>query len=214
MIPGPRCCPRSRPPPLTTPSSAVNPAIVLAHVVVRRRQSRRCLPLTPTSSLPTSLSAAAAAAAATTAVSAAIAAAFWLIVVCGPCPVRYPPSSLPLSSRRLMTSFFHRGRRRRTMPTPAEPMLGGHRVVLALPHWHLSPLAATARSLCRHPRCCHPHSPRRRQDDRWRRRQSTTASRRPHHRRQPREEGRLKECSIFALNRLTCSGRNTFCCVR
>ena len=46
---GPRCCPS----PSTTPSSAVEPAIVVAHVVVRRHQCHHCLPSTPTSSSPT-----------------------------------------------------------------------------------------------------------------------------------------------------------------
>jgi hypothetical protein len=172
---GPRCCQRCRPPPSTTPSSAVDPAIVVIHVVFRRCQRRRCLPSTPTLSLPTlsspmSSSAAAAAAAITTAVSAAIAAAFWLIVVCGPCLVCNPPPPLPRSSCRLMTSSSHRGRRRWMTPTPARPMPGGHRFVVALIHRRPSPLAATARSLrgCR--RRCHLHSPRRRQNDRRRRR--------------------------------------------
>ena len=71
---------------LTTSLSAVDPAIVVTHVVVRRCQRHCCLPSTPTSSLPTlspmSSFATAAATAATPAVSAALAANFWLIVVC------------------------------------------------------------------------------------------------------------------------------------
>ncbi len=53
---GPGCRPRRRPPPSTTPSSPVNPDSVVTHVVFRCRQRRRCLPSTPMSSLPTSLS--------------------------------------------------------------------------------------------------------------------------------------------------------------
>jgi hypothetical protein len=166
MIPGSCCCPRCCPPPSMTPSSTVDPAIVVAHIVVHRHQSCHCLPSTPMSSLPTSSSAAAAAtataaataaAAATTAVFSAIAATFWLIVVYGPCPVRYPLPSLPSLSRCSMMLSSHRGRWRRTMPTPAKPMPGSHQVILALPCWCPSPLVATAHSL--HHRCphCHPH---------------------------------------------------------
>ena len=49
------------------------------------------------------------------------------------CSTPCPP--LPRSSRRSMTSPTHCGcgRRRRTMPTPAQPMPGGHWVVVTLP---------------------------------------------------------------------------------
>ncbi len=142
------CChPHCFMPPSMLPLSAVNTYVVVA-----------------TSSSPMLLSAAAAAAATTT-VSAAIAAAFWLIVVCGPCPVRYPLPPLPRLSRCLMTSSSHRGRWHRTTPTPAEPMPGGHWVVVALPHWCPSPLVAMACSLCCCCRLCHLHLPRRWQND-------------------------------------------------
>ena len=42
---------------------------------------------------------------------------------------------------------------RRTTPTPAKPMPGGHQVVITLPHWCPSLLAAMACLLCCH-RCC------------------------------------------------------------
>jgi hypothetical protein len=117
--------------PMLLPSS-------INHTVVRCQPSHchhpRCF--TPLSTLPLSaidthivvatslspmLSSAAAAAAATTTVSTAIAAAFWLIIVCGPCPVCYPPPPLPCLSRHLMTSSSHRGRWPRTILTPAKP---------------------------------------------------------------------------------------------
>ncbi len=63
-------------------------------------------------------------AAAMTAISAAIAADFWLIVVCGPCPVHYSPPPLPRSSCRLMTLSSHRGHRHCMTLTLAKPMPG------------------------------------------------------------------------------------------
>ncbi len=97
------------------------------------------------------------------------------------CCMWNPPPPLHRSSRHSMTSSYHRGRQRQTIPTPADPMQGGHRVVVVLIHWRPSPLAATACSLhCRNRRC-HPHSPRRWQND-WRRwRRWTTAGQRGDH---------------------------------
>jgi hypothetical protein len=158
--------PRCFTPPSMPPLSAIN-----THVVVATLSSPMLL----------SAAAAAAAAATTTAVFAAIAAAFWLIVVCGPCLVRYLPPPLPCSSSHLTTSSSHSGRWRQTMPTPVKPMPGGHWVVHALLHWRPSPLAATACSLRCCCRLCHLHSPRRRQNDWRRRQQSTTTFRQPHH---------------------------------
>jgi hypothetical protein len=180
---GPRC----RPSPSTTPSSAVDPAIVVAHVVVRRRQRHHCLPSTPTSSsptlspptsslpmsLPTSLFAADAAAVRSHDRRFRRYRCCFLVDCC----MWNPPHPLHRSSRRSMMSSYQRGRQRRTTPTPADPMRGGHRVIVVLPHRRPSPLASTACSLCRHSRRCHPHSPRRRQNDRRRWRRSTTAGR-------------------------------------
>jgi hypothetical protein len=111
--------------------------------------------LSPTLLSPMLSSTAATAAVAMTAISAATAAAFWLIVVCGPCLLCYPPPPLSCLSCCLMTVSSHHGRWCQTMPTPAKPMPGGHWVVVALPHWHPSPLAGTAHLLC--PCCCHCH---------------------------------------------------------
>lgn len=134
------------------------------------------------------LAAAAAATAAMTAASTAIAAAIAVAIAAAiaaaflvDCCMWNPPPPLHRSSRHSMTSSYHRGRRRRTTPTPADPMRGGHRVIVVLIHWRPSPLAATACSLHRRNRRCHPHSPRRWQND-WRRwRRSTTAGRRGDH---------------------------------
>ena len=50
------------------------------------------------------------------------------------CCMWKPPPPLPCLSRHSMTLSSHHGRRHRTTATPAEPMPGGHRVVIALPH--------------------------------------------------------------------------------
>ncbi len=52
-------------------------------------------------------------------------------------------------------------------------MPGSHRVIIALPYWRPSLLAATAYLLCSCRCCCHPHLPQRWQNDQRRRQQST-----------------------------------------
>ena len=86
------------------------------------------------------------------------------------CCMWNPPHPLHHSSCRSMTSSYHRGCRRRTMPTPADPMRGGHRVIVVLPHRRPSPLAVTACSLRRRSRRCHLHLSWCQQNDRrrWR----------------------------------------------
>ena len=174
---GPRC----RPSPSTTPSSTVDPVIVVAHVVVRRHQRRHCLPSTPTSlsltlmsptssspmSSHTSLFAAAAAAAVRRHDRRFRSYRCRFLV---DCCMWNPPHPLHHSSCRSMTSSYHRGCRRRTMPTPADPMRGGHRVIVVLPHRRPSPLAVTACSLRRRSRRCHLHLSWCQQNDRrrWR----------------------------------------------
>jgi len=183
--PPPRCCPS----PSTTSSSAVDPAIVIAHVVVRRHQHRHFLPSTPTSlsptlssptsslpmSTPTSLFAAAAAAAAVRRHDRRFRRYRCQFLV--DCCMWNPPHPLHHSSRRSMTSSYHRGRRCRTTPTPADARRGGHRVIVVLPHRRPSSLAATACLPCRCSCRCHPHPPRRRQNDRRRWQRSMTAGR-------------------------------------
>jgi hypothetical protein len=57
------------------------------------------------------------------------------------CCMWKPPPPLPCLSRCSMTSYSDRGRWHRTLATPTEPMPGGHRVVVALPHrcWLFAP---------------------------------------------------------------------------
>ena len=152
------------------------------------------------------LAAAAAATAAMTAASTAIAAAIAVAIAAAiaaaflvDCCMWNPPLPLPRLSHCLMKSSSHRGHRCQTTPNPAKPMPGSHRVIIALPHWPPSPLAATACLLCR--RCCHrchKHLPLRQQND-WRRRQQSTTAGRQLHCCCPlwEEEGTLCEVSTF-----------------
>ncbi len=144
--------------------SAIDPAIVATHVVVRRHQRRHCLTSTPTSLLPTlSSPTSSSPMSLPTLLFAAAAAAVrrhdhhfrhyrrrFLVECC----MWNPPHPLHCSSRRSMTSSYHCGRRRRMTPTPADPMQCGHRVIVILPDRRPSPLAVTACLLRRRSRRC------------------------------------------------------------